>query len=131
MSNTLRYQDTKKKSVHVDSSNYNKVLGKALLVVFVIYQATKHFFLPELCFELGESRSLAGVIRPTLGHQTVEGGRALWRHSQSLTVLYPADHIIVLDALERLDAVHQDLPHTHAYKETVVDRNTDVRHRHP
>lgn len=73
---------------------------------------------PELCFEFGESWSLAGVIWPTFGHQTVEGGRALRRHSQPLAVLYPANHVIVLHPLERLDAVHQDLPHAHSYRDT-------------
>lgn len=68
---------------------------------------------PELCFEFGEPRPLAGVVRPTFGHQTVKGGRALRRHSQPLAIFYPADHIVVLHPLEGLDAVHQDLPHAH------------------
>lgn len=78
----------------------------------------KQHLLLELCFEFGESRPLARVVRPTLGHQAVQGGRALRRHGQSLPVLYPANHVIVLHSLERLDAVHQDLPHTHTCRET-------------
>lgn len=69
---------------------------------------------PELRFELGESRPLAGIVRPTLCHQAVESGRALRRHGQSLAVLYPANHIVVLHPLEGLDAIHQDLPHADA-----------------
>lgn len=72
--------------------------------------------IPELCFEFGESRPLAWVVRPAFSHQAVEGGRAMRRHSQSLAVLYPANHVIVLHPLERLDAVHQDLPHAHTYR---------------
>lgn len=77
---------------------------------------------PELCFEFGEPRPLAGVVRPTFGHQTVEGGRALRRHSQPLAIFYPADHIVVLHPLEGLDAVHQDLPHAHTLSETESDQ---------
>lgn len=71
-------------------------------------------FLPELCLELGEARPLAGVVRPALCHQAVEGGGTLGRHGQPLAVLYPANDVVVLDALEGLDAEHQDLPHAHA-----------------
>lgn len=73
--------------------------------------------LPELCFEFCEPRPLAGVVRPAFGHQAVESGGTLGGHRQPLAVLYPANHVIVLHALEGLDAVHQDLPHTHAYGE--------------
>lgn len=71
---------------------------------------------PELRLELGEPRPLAGIVRPTLRHQAVESGRALRGHGQSLAVLYPANHVVVLHALEWLDAVHQDLPHADACK---------------
>lgn len=71
---------------------------------------------PELRFELRESRPLAGIVRPALCHQAVESGRALRRHGQSLAVLYPANHVVVLHPLEGLDAVHQDLPHADACK---------------
>lgn len=70
--------------------------------------------LPELRLELSEVRPLAGVVRPALCHQAVEGGWALGGHGQPLAVLYPADDVVVLDALEGLDAEHQDLPHAHA-----------------
>lgn len=68
-----------------------------------------------MCFEFSESRTLAGVIWPTFGHQTVEGGRTLGRHRQALPVFYPANHVIVFHPLEGLDAVHQDLPHAYTY----------------
>lgn len=87
-------------------------------VILTIMKAKQYKYgLPELCFKLCESGPLAGIIRPTFGHQAVKGGWALRGHSQSLAVLYPANHIVVLHALERLDAVHQDLPHAHAYRQ--------------
>lgn len=84
-----------------------------LLIFLILFLCL--FFLPELCFEFSESRTLAGVIWPTFGHQTVEGGRTLGRHRQALPVFYPANHVIVFHPLEGLDAVHQDLPHAYAY----------------
>ena len=70
--------------------------------------------LPELGLELGEAGPFPGVVRPALGHQTVQRGRALGGHGQALAVLYPADDVVVLHALEGLDAVHEDLPHADA-----------------
>lgn len=61
---------------------------------------------PELCFEFSEAWPLAGVVRPTFGHQAVEGWWTLGRHGQPLPVLYPANHVVVLHPLEGLDAVH-------------------------
>lgn len=69
--------------------------------------------LPELSLELSEAGPPAGVVRPALGHEAVESGRAVGRHGQSLPVLDAPDHVIVLHALKGLHAMHQDFPHTH------------------
>lgn len=71
--------------------------------------------LPELCFKFSKPGSPAGVVGPALGHKAVEGGRAVWRHWEPLTVLNPPNHIIVLHSLEGLYPVHEDLPHTHTW----------------
>lgn len=71
--------------------------------------------LPELCFKFSKPGSPAGVVGPALGHKAVEGGRAVWRHWEPLTVLDPPNHIIVLHSLEGLYPVHEDLPHTHTW----------------
>lgn len=87
-------------------------------------------FILELCFEFGESWPLAGVIRPTFGHQTVERGWALRGHSQPLAVFNPANHVVILHTLEGLDAIHQNLPHTHTYRETRLKRVTYSQSTH-
>ena len=69
--------------------------------------------LPELSFELSEAGPPAGVVRPALGHEAIESGRAVGRHGQSLPILDAPDHVIVLHALKGLHPMHQDFPHTH------------------
>lgn len=71
--------------------------------------------IPELGFELCEAGSLARVVGPALGHQAVQGRGAVVGHGQTLSVLYPADDIVVLHPLEGFDSVDEDLPHTHTW----------------
>ena len=71
--------------------------------------------IPELGFELCEAGSLARVVSPALGHQAVQGRGAVVGHGQTLSVLYPADDIVVLHPLEGFDSVDEDLPHTHTW----------------
>ena len=90
---------------------------------------TGHSLQPHL--EVLEVGPLGGFVGPAEGHDAVEGGGAVGGHGQPLAVLYPADHVVVLDALEWLDAVHQDLPHAHPWeKERAGDiMNDEIGHK--
>lgn len=82
----------------------------------VINSLVKCWQIPELSLEFREAGSLAGVVGPALGHQTVECRRAVGWHGQPLAILDAPYHVIVLHTLEGLDTVHEDLPHAHPYE---------------
>lgn len=69
--------------------------------------------LPESRLKILESGSLGWLIRPALKHDVVQGrGTVRWQ-GKPLAILYLTNHFIVFDALEWLDTIHEDLPHTH------------------
>lgn len=69
--------------------------------------------------DLLEAGPLAWLVAPALGHETIQSGRAVCGQRQTLSILNLANHVIVLDSLERLHAKHQNLPHTNTWKKWV------------
>lgn len=97
-------------SLSIETHSHRCLKAPKISVVFLL--------VPELGFQFVKAWPLAGVVWPTLCHQAVEGWGALRRHSQSLAVLYPTNDVVVLHTLERLDAIHQNLPHADTFNQT-------------
>jgi len=72
-----------------------------------------HSNVPESSLEILKGWSLGRLVGPAFKHDVVEGRGAVLGEGKTFTILDLANHFIVFNTLKGLDAIHQNLPHTH------------------